>query len=99
MGYQSVNLQSGHFSDLNASIPYPVWLQVELPATSLFHLAPVFSLKVPRFFLSLSCLLFKQQNCVHAKIRIFINFIPAIDIAMVMNYGCSVYVNTITDRK
>ena len=47
MGYQSVNLQSGYFSDLNASIPYPVEPQVELPATSLFHLAPVFSLKVP----------------------------------------------------
>ena len=47
MGYQSANLQSSHFSDLNASIPYPVWLQGELPATSLFHLAPVFSRKVP----------------------------------------------------
>ena len=47
MGYQSITLQSGHFSDLNASIPYPAWLQVDLPATSLFHLAPVFSLKVP----------------------------------------------------
>ena len=47
MGYQSVNLQSGYFLDLNASIPYPVCPHVELPATSLFHLAPVFSMKVP----------------------------------------------------
>ena len=27
--------------------PLSCWLQVDLPATSLFHLAPVFSLKVP----------------------------------------------------
>ena len=46
---------------------------------------------------SLSCLLFKQDVLVQ-KIRIFINFIPAIDRAMNMNYGCAVYVNTITDR-
>ena len=48
-------------------------------------------------FTSLSCLLFKQDGLVQ-KIRIFINFIPAIDIAMNMNYGCAVYVNTITER-
>ena len=48
-------------------------------------------------FTFLSCLLFKQDVLVQ-KIRIFINFIPAIDIAMNMNYGCAVYVNTVTDR-
>ena len=57
MGYQSVNLQSDYFSDLNASIPYPVWPQVELPETLLFlYFSESFMI-----CLSLSWLLFKQD--------------------------------------